>query len=238
MDDLKKLDFNSWIPNWLSILRVNTQLMVTCNGIKSPFYYFIHSWDPFQRQKSPGYFRTLHDILKVLINFFYGDKIPQADILFLKHACSILKLSCNPVCGFSIMEQVRFCAVWPMENWRGSSMNHIQSRASYLSQYVFPCDCLRMLQACFRQRMSALRTRPSWRWRVSCSSTRPTAENSSRGTSGSATSNRSVVRQLYISASISRGPKRNKFGNVWVFVQLICRQTGTKNKLCKIPNIA
>ena len=35
----------------------------------------------------------------------------QADILFLKHACSILRLSSNPVCGFSMMEQVRPCAV-------------------------------------------------------------------------------------------------------------------------------
>ena len=32
----------------------------------------------------------------------------------------------NPVCGFSMMEQVRLCSVWPMENWLGSSMNHIQ----------------------------------------------------------------------------------------------------------------
>ena len=42
------------------------------------FHSFIHS---FQRQKPPGYFRTLHDILKVLINFFYGDKIPQDETL-------------------------------------------------------------------------------------------------------------------------------------------------------------
>ena len=35
----------------------------------------------FQRQKPPGYFRTLHDILKVLINFFYGDRIPQDETL-------------------------------------------------------------------------------------------------------------------------------------------------------------
>ena len=35
----------------------------------------------FQRQKPPGYFRTLHDILKVLINFFYGDRVPQDETL-------------------------------------------------------------------------------------------------------------------------------------------------------------
>ena len=31
--------------------------------------------------------------------------------------------SSDPECGFSKMEQVRFCGVW---NWIGSSMNHIQ----------------------------------------------------------------------------------------------------------------
>ena len=27
----------------------------------------------------------------------------------------------------SMMEQARLCAVWPMENWLGSSWNHIQT---------------------------------------------------------------------------------------------------------------
>ena len=49
-----------------------------------------------------------------------------ADILFLKHTSSIFRQSSNPVCGSSIMEQVRLCTVWPMDNWLGSSMNHIQ----------------------------------------------------------------------------------------------------------------
>ena len=30
---------------------------------------------------------------------------PRADILFLKRACSILRQSSNPLCGFSLMEQ-------------------------------------------------------------------------------------------------------------------------------------
>ena len=38
----------------------------------------------------------------------------------------IFRQSSNPVCGFSMMEQVRLCAVWPMENWLGCSLNHIQ----------------------------------------------------------------------------------------------------------------
>ena len=34
-----------------------------------------------------------------------------ADIIFLKHGRSILRQSSNPVCGFSMMEQVRLWAV-------------------------------------------------------------------------------------------------------------------------------
>ena len=45
----------------------------------------------------------------------------KADILFLKHESNILGHSSNPVCGFSMMQQVRLCAVWPMGNWLGSS---------------------------------------------------------------------------------------------------------------------
>ena len=29
--------------------------------------------------------------------------------------------------NLSIMEQVRNCAVWPIENWLGSSMDHIKA---------------------------------------------------------------------------------------------------------------
>ena len=48
------------------------------------------------------------------------------EFLALKHESRILGHSSNPVCGFSIMEQVRLCAVWPMETWLGSSLNQIQ----------------------------------------------------------------------------------------------------------------
>ena len=37
----------------------------------------------------------------------------QADILFLKHANSILRQSSTPICGFSMMDQGGLCAVWP-----------------------------------------------------------------------------------------------------------------------------
>ena len=45
----------------------------------------------------------------------------EPDILFLKHSSRISRQSSSPVCGFSMMKQVRLCAVWPMENWLGSS---------------------------------------------------------------------------------------------------------------------
>ena len=35
----------------------------------------------FQRRKPPQYFTTLLETLKVLINFFYGDKVPQDETL-------------------------------------------------------------------------------------------------------------------------------------------------------------
>lgn len=34
-----------------------------------------------QRKKPPDYFKTLLDILEVLCNFFYGDKVPQDETL-------------------------------------------------------------------------------------------------------------------------------------------------------------
>ena len=34
-----------------------------------------------------------------------------------------------------MMEQVRLCAVWPTENWLGSSMNHIQGWTTVRESY-------------------------------------------------------------------------------------------------------
>ena len=64
----------------------------------------------------------LHNMSLVRVNrHVCGPEIYSED-----HDSSIFRQSSNPVCGFSMMEQVRLCAVWPMENWLGSSMNHIQ----------------------------------------------------------------------------------------------------------------
>ena len=52
------------------------------------------------------------------------DLVPE--LLALKQESRILRQSSNTASGFSMMEQVRLCAVRPMENWLGSSMNHIQ----------------------------------------------------------------------------------------------------------------
>ena len=63
----------------------------------------------------------------------------RAEFLALKHESSILGHSSNPVCGFSMIEQIRRCAVWPMGSWLDSSLNH----------------CPRILLSCFRVRTSA-----------------------------------------------------------------------------------
>ena len=52
--------------------------------------------------------------------------ISLAEDIALKHESRILGQWSNPVSGFSMMEQVILCAVWPMENWPGSSLNQIQ----------------------------------------------------------------------------------------------------------------
>ena len=59
----------------------------------------------------------------------------RPEFLALKHGSRILGHSCNPVCGFSMMEQVRLCAVWLMENWLGSSLNQIQDWTSVRKSY-------------------------------------------------------------------------------------------------------
>ena len=51
---------------------------------------------------------------------------PRPEIYSEEHTSSIFRQSSNPVCGFSNTEQVRLCAVWTIENWHGSSMNHIK----------------------------------------------------------------------------------------------------------------
>ena len=53
----------------------------------------------------------------------------------LKHESSILGHSSNPASGFSEMKQVRLCAVWPMENWLGSSLNQIQGWTTVPESY-------------------------------------------------------------------------------------------------------
>ena len=54
------------------------------------------------------------------------DSISHPEFLALKHESRILGHISNPACGFSAMEQVRLCAVWPVENWLGSSLNQIE----------------------------------------------------------------------------------------------------------------
>ena len=55
----------------------------------------------------------------------YGDA-QLGRVLALKHESRILGHSSHPVCVVSMMEPVRLCNVWPMENWLGSSLNQAQ----------------------------------------------------------------------------------------------------------------
>ena len=57
------------------------------------------------------------------------------EFLALKHKSRILGHSPNPVCGFSMLEQVRLCAVYPMEYWLGGSLNHIQGWTTVRESY-------------------------------------------------------------------------------------------------------
>ena len=59
----------------------------------------------------------------------------EAEFLSLKHESRILRHSSNPVCGFSMMDLVRLCAVWPMENKLGSSLNQIQGWITVRESY-------------------------------------------------------------------------------------------------------
>ena len=40
--------------------------------------------------------------------------------------------SSNPVCCFSMMEQVRHCTVWPLENWLGTSKTTYLTRVRWM----------------------------------------------------------------------------------------------------------
>ena len=57
------------------------------------------------------------------------------EFLALKHDSRILGHSSHPVCGFPMMEQVRLCAVWPIENWLGYSLNQTQCRTTVQKSY-------------------------------------------------------------------------------------------------------
>ena len=64
----------------------------------------------------------------------------QAELFALKHQSRILGHSSNPVCGFSMMEKVRPFAVWPKENWIGSSLNQIQGCTTVRESYSCALD--------------------------------------------------------------------------------------------------
>ena len=67
---------------------------------------------------------------------------PDADILFLKHCSSIFRQSSHPESGFSMMEQVRLCAVWPTDNLLCSSINHILVLQGWMTVWICCCNAL------------------------------------------------------------------------------------------------
>ena len=69
-----------------------------------------------------------------------------SEFFALKQESRILRQSSKPVSGFSMMEQVSLCAVWPMENlaWL------------FLEPHTGLDHCLNILQSCFRKMMSVL----------------------------------------------------------------------------------
>ena len=67
-------------------------------------------------EKIPGQLRKIKAVQGDVSQIGESNLPSGSDILFLKHACSIIRQSSNPACGFSMMEQVRLWVVWPTEN--------------------------------------------------------------------------------------------------------------------------
>ena len=80
-----------------------------------------------------------------------------AEFLALKHESRILRHSTSPVCGFSMMEQVRLIAVWPMENLLGSSLSQIQSWTTVRKSYSHALEQGPLLLPFFASYLTGLR---------------------------------------------------------------------------------
>ena len=68
------------------------------------------------------------------LDIFASDSL-GSEFLALKQESRIIGHSSNPVCGFSMMELVRLCAVWPTENWLGSSLYQIRGWTTVRESY-------------------------------------------------------------------------------------------------------
>ena len=111
---------------------------------RTSFFLIGHTFHTPQTAAAPSPPKTTRGVSEISLVRVRRYRMFWTEFLALKHESRIVGHSSNPVCGFSIMEQVRLCAVWPSENWLGSSMNHIQGLMTRL----------RMLLPCFRKRMS------------------------------------------------------------------------------------
>ena len=88
--------------------------------------FFLSSRNMFRFIRHTASAVAAHEIL--------GSRV-HPEFLALKQESRILGHSSNPVCGFCMMEQVRLCAVWPMENWLGSSLNKIPGWTTVRESY-------------------------------------------------------------------------------------------------------
>ena len=73
--------------------------------------------------------------LRKLVAKFHPFHATLLEFLPLKLESRIFGHSFGPVCGFSMMEQVRLCAVWPMGIWLDSSLNQIQGWTTIRQTY-------------------------------------------------------------------------------------------------------
>ena len=100
------------------------------NELNTQQIIFANSARIWQRYRTPRLEEKKEDDRLALSQLHIVCCLP--DFLALNHKSRILGHSSNPVCGFSIMEQVRLCAVWLME---GSSLNHIQGWTTVRESY-------------------------------------------------------------------------------------------------------
>ena len=102
------------------------------NELNTQQIIFANSARIWQRYRTPRLEEKKEDDRLALSQLHIVCCLP--DFLALNHKSRIIRHPYNPVCGFSMMEQVILCAVWLMKNWLGSSLNVRESYSRALEQ--------------------------------------------------------------------------------------------------------